>query len=213
MILRLLTGRIVSRQIYSRDTNISFIHAYLAHPWTSAHYYYAFHELREPRFNNTTVRSDVARTILIPQLSSGKRPFPPSQLIKLAPQNSRGFPTVLGRVVRRQAGRPSTRSWSSLRPGASSAWNKKMASGSTADKKAEKSTWASAVDSINPWSGARSSTPAPKEPAAPPPPKPSNTGDHSTNPIYGLSARKYPPDCPPLKVKWFHAIDVGLPPP
>ncbi|ROV96771.1 hypothetical protein VMCG_07887 [Cytospora schulzeri] len=83
-----------------------------------------------------------------------------------------------------------------------------MASGSAADKKAEKSTWASAVDSINPWSGARSSTPAPKEPAPPPPPKTSNTGDHSTNPIYGISARRYPSDCPPLKVKWFHAIDV-----
>ncbi|ROV98622.1 hypothetical protein VSDG_04293 [Cytospora chrysosperma] len=82
-----------------------------------------------------------------------------------------------------------------------------MASGSAADKKAERSTWASAVDSINPWSGARSSTPAPREPAPPPPPT-SNTGDHSTNPIYGISARRYPLDCPPLQIQWFHAIDV-----
>lgn len=86
-----------------------------------------------------------------------------------------------------------------------------MASGSGADKKAEKSTWASAVDSINPWSVSRSSTPTPKEqPPPPPPPKPApQGGDHSINPIYGISARKYPPDCPPLKVQWFHAVDVG----
>lgn len=88
-----------------------------------------------------------------------------------------------------------------------------MASGSGADKKAEKSTWASAVESINPWSVSRSSTPTPKEPPAPPPPKPAPApqgGDHSINPIYGISARKYPSDCPPLKVQWFHAVDVGF---
>lgn len=86
-----------------------------------------------------------------------------------------------------------------------------MASGSGADKKAEKSTWASAVDSINPWSVSRGSTPTPREPPPPPPPKPAPApqgGDHSINPIYGISARKYPSDCPPPKVQWFHAVDV-----
>ncbi|KAJ0120134.1 DDHD domain-containing protein [Diaporthe amygdali] len=84
-----------------------------------------------------------------------------------------------------------------------------MASGSAADKKAEKSTWASAVESINPWSVSRSSTPTPREPPAPPAPKPTNQGgDHSINPIYGISSRRYPPDCPPLKVQWFHAVDI-----
>lgn len=107
-----------------------------------------------------------------------------------------------------------TRSWSSL--GASCARHTEpynMATGSaSADKKAEKSTWASAVDSINPWAGSRSSTPVPKEPSHPPPPNPgSSGGDHSINLVYGLSARKYPPDCPPLKVKWFHAVDVWNP--
>lgn len=76
-------------------------------------------------------------------------------------------------------------------------------------KKAEKSTWASAVDSINPWAVSRSSTPVPKEPPPPPPPKPTNSEkDHSINLIYGISARKYPSDCPPLSVQWFHAVDV-----
>lgn len=132
---------------------------------------------------------------------------------------------TLRRVTRRHEKRVSTRSWSSL--GASRAWHSRPHSMATAssgsppisvpasgsapgDKKAEKSSWASAVDSINPWAGSRSSTPAPKEPAPPQPPMPVVTGgDHSINLIYGLSARKYPSDCPPLKVKWFHAIDVG----
>lgn len=131
-------------------------------------------------------------------------------------QSKRGLPCR--RAARRQARRIVTRSWSSL--GASRAWHtgsNKMASGSaSADKKGEKSSWASAVDSINPWAGSRSTTPVPKEPTpAPPPPPPPNPGnsggDHSINLVYGLSARKYPPDCPPLKVKWFHAVDVWKP--
>lgn len=133
-------------------------------------------------------------------------------------QGRRGLPCR--RVARRQARCVVTRSWSSL--GASRAWHtglNKMASGSaSADKKGEKSTWASAVDSINPWAGSRSTTPVPKEsapappPPPPPPPNPGNSGgDHSINLIYGLSAKKYPSDCPPLKVKWFHAVDVWEP--
>lgn len=131
-------------------------------------------------------------------------------------QSRRGLPCR--RVAKRQARRVVTRSWSSL--GGSRAWHtglNKMASGSASvDKKGEKSTWASAVDSINPWAGSRSTTPVPREPApAPPPPPPPNPGnsggDHSINLIYGLSAKKYPPDCPPLKVKWFHAVDVWEP--
>lgn len=84
--------------------------------------------------------------------------------------------------------------------------------GAPGDKKLnERSTWASAVDSINPWAGSRSSTPVPREPVPTPTSKPANSGgDHSINPLYGLSARKYPTDCPPLKVQWFHAVDVGL---
>ncbi|KAK4239950.1 phospholipase DDHD2 [Achaetomium macrosporum] len=80
-----------------------------------------------------------------------------------------------------------------------------MAPGS-GDKKAEKSYLASAVDSINPWAGSRNATPTAKEPQ--PVIAPSNTGDHTTNPYYGQSFRSYPLDCPPLKVQWFHAVDV-----
>ncbi|KAH8887780.1 DDHD-domain-containing protein [Thozetella sp. PMI_491] len=77
----------------------------------------------------------------------------------------------------------------------------------TSDKKVEKSYLSSAVDSINPWSGSRSSTPVAKEPA-PRSPASVNPGDHSSNPFYGQSLKKYPADCPPLVVQWFHAVDV-----
>ncbi|KXX75613.1 Phospholipase DDHD2 [Madurella mycetomatis] len=80
-----------------------------------------------------------------------------------------------------------------------------MAPGSS-DKKAEKSYLASAVDSINPWAGSRSTTPTPKDPQ--PLVAPSNPGDHTTSPFYGQSLRRYPPDCPPLEVQWFHAVDI-----
>ncbi|KAH7026274.1 DDHD domain-containing protein [Microdochium trichocladiopsis] len=85
----------------------------------------------------------------------------------------------------------------------------------TTDKKPEKSYFASAVESINPWGASRSSTPTPKDGTAPPPSKPAAGGtapkkadDHSINSLYGRSFKSYPPDCPPLKVMWFHAIDI-----
>ncbi|KAK3332401.1 DDHD domain-containing protein [Cercophora scortea] len=77
----------------------------------------------------------------------------------------------------------------------------------TEAKKPEKSYLASAVDSINPWAGARSATPTLKD-AQPSPAAPSNPADHITNPFYGQSLRRYSPDCPPLRVQWFHAVDV-----
>lgn len=81
------------------------------------------------------------------------------------------------------------------------------------DAKAEKSYLASAVESINPWTSSRSSTPTQKEGQMPPPPKPApapsrKADDHSLNTLYGQSFRRYPQDCPPLNVKWFHAVDV-----
>ncbi|KAI1389455.1 DDHD domain-containing protein [Hypoxylon trugodes] len=78
-------------------------------------------------------------------------------------------------------------------------------------KKVEKSYLATAVDSINPWTINRSTTPTPNSKDVPPKPKTSATrkaDDHSTNTLYGQSFRKYPPDCPPLNVMWFHAVDV-----
>lgn len=81
-----------------------------------------------------------------------------------------------------------------------------MAPGS-AEKKVEKSYLASAVDSINPWAGSRSATPPPKDPQ--PAVATSTSTDHVTNPFYGQSLGRYPPDCPPLEVRWFHAVDVS----
>ena len=82
------------------------------------------------------------------------------------------------------------------------------------EKKAEKSYFASAVDSINPWNTARSTTPTPKDnpPPKPAPPKSTPTkkaDDHTVNTLYGQSFRRYPSDCPPLNVMWFHAVDVS----
>lgn len=79
-------------------------------------------------------------------------------------------------------------------------------------KKVEKSYLASAVDSINPWTTNRSTTPVPKDVV----PKTNTTtatkkaDDHSTNTLYGQSFRRYPSDCPPLNVMWFHAADVSV---
>ena len=96
----------------------------------------------------------------------------------------------------------------------------------TGDKKAEKSYLASAVDSINPWAGSRSSiATTAKDPKDPkdakdlkdlqdrqqsPLPSPITSADHITNPLYGKSFKTYPPDCPKPNVHWFHAADVSL---
>ncbi|KAI1250860.1 hypothetical protein MGN70_007919 [Eutypa lata] len=82
------------------------------------------------------------------------------------------------------------------------------------EKKVEKSYFASAVDSINPWNTARSTTPTPKDNNPPPKPPAAKTtptkkaDDHTVNTLYGQSFRRYPPECPPLNVMWFHAVDV-----
>ncbi|KAI1199650.1 DDHD domain-containing protein [Nemania serpens] len=83
------------------------------------------------------------------------------------------------------------------------------------EKKPEKSYLASAVESINPWTTSRSSTPTPKpkDSSSVPQPKPAppparKADDHSTNTLYGYSLRKYPADCPPMNVMWFHAVDI-----
>jgi hypothetical protein len=79
------------------------------------------------------------------------------------------------------------------------------------DKKTEKSYLSSAVDSINPWAASRSTTPTQKPKAEQDSllaAAPANPDDHSTTHLYGQSFRTYPSGCPPLKVQWFHAVDV-----
>jgi hypothetical protein len=78
------------------------------------------------------------------------------------------------------------------------------------------------ITAFSPW-GSRSTTPKP--PQQQPPPQNEDEekraasgrgaqrgGDHSINRRPRLSLKKYPSDCPPLAVRWFHAVDVGTPP-
>ncbi|KAI9167309.1 putative phospholipase C20G8.02 [Paramyrothecium foliicola] len=100
----------------------------------------------------------------------------------------------------------------SRRPGPTLVCMLNMASG-TPSKPAEKSILTSAVESINPWASSRTQTPTPNEKAQEAPKEASagksdDPGDHSSNHLYGQSFRSYPPDCPPLNVQWFHAVDV-----
>ncbi|KAI0861585.1 DDHD domain-containing protein [Xylaria cubensis] len=87
--------------------------------------------------------------------------------------------------------------------------------GKKGEKKVEKSYLASAVESINPWTTSRSTTPTLKDSTPLPQPKAGSSSssaqkadDHSTNTLYGHSFKKYPADCPPMNVMWFHAVDV-----
>ncbi|KAI1424079.1 DDHD domain-containing protein [Xylaria sp. FL1777] len=80
------------------------------------------------------------------------------------------------------------------------------------EKRLEKSYLASAVESINPWTN-RCPVPPPTDITSPPlpkakPPPAQKADDHSTNTLYGHSFKKYPTDCPPLNVLWFHAVDI-----
>ncbi|KAF2789718.1 DDHD-domain-containing protein [Melanomma pulvis-pyrius CBS 109.77] len=74
------------------------------------------------------------------------------------------------------------------------------------------------INALSPW-GSRSSTPKP--PPTPKTPKPEDedkpqppgmgpqrASDHTISRRHGLSLKKYPRDCPPLAVRWFHAVDV-----
>ncbi|KAI1179140.1 DDHD domain-containing protein [Nemania sp. FL0916] len=87
--------------------------------------------------------------------------------------------------------------------------------GKRVEGKSEKSYLASAVESINPWTSSRGTTPTPKDRIPLPQSQPTATpqagqkaDDHSTNTLYGYSFKKYPSDCPPMNVMWFHAVDI-----
>ncbi|OBT88046.1 hypothetical protein VE02_03659 [Pseudogymnoascus sp. 03VT05] len=81
-----------------------------------------------------------------------------------------------------------------------------------APKKAEKSYLSSAVESISPWTSARPATPKPAKEsgvaAEALAQAPQRGGDHSVGRSHGISTRRYPEDCPPLKTKWFYAVDA-----
>ena len=83
------------------------------------------------------------------------------------------------------------------------------------EKNGERSYLSSAVESINPWAAKPTSsatlakkTKIDEVSGAVTNVSPFGPGDHSITHLYGQSLHTYPPDCPPLNVQWFHAVDV-----
>ncbi|KAH7118716.1 DDHD domain-containing protein [Dendryphion nanum] len=82
---------------------------------------------------------------------------------------------------------------------------------------------AAGITSFSPW-GSRSTTPKPPQTPTttihqneddhgkdrPPntPLGPPRGGDHTVTRRHRMSLRKYPSDCPPLAVRWYHAVDI-----
>ncbi|RKF60963.1 putative phospholipase C20G8.02, mitochondrial [Erysiphe neolycopersici] len=75
-------------------------------------------------------------------------------------------------------------------------------------EKIEKSYLSVAVDSISPWNNSRFSAPKSSIHGDTSGLKNQYGGNRITQQSYGPSLRRYPPDCPPLCPRWFHAIDV-----
>lgn len=65
------------------------------------------------------------------------------------------------------------------------------------------------LGTLTPWSTPRSATPAPQPGDHPKPDvlQRSQGEDHTVTHMHRLSLRRYPLDCPPLKVRWFYAVD------
>lgn len=70
------------------------------------------------------------------------------------------------------------------------------------------------ISSFSPWAS-RNATPkldqkkANDERKQHPAPKMERGGDHAVSHSNRLSFKNYPKDCPPLRVHWYHAVDVG----
>ena len=68
------------------------------------------------------------------------------------------------------------------------------------------------MSALSPW-GSRSATPKPSEARETSEEKDGGIGaqranDHTVSHINRLSLKSYPPDCPPPKVQWYHAVDI-----
>ncbi|PYI09070.1 DDHD domain protein [Aspergillus sclerotiicarbonarius CBS 121057] len=59
---------------------------------------------------------------------------------------------------------------------------------------------------LSPWNTSRSTTPQPINDTKGVLPR-SRGEDHTVTHRHGLSLRRYPKDCPPLRVRWFYAVD------
>ncbi|QSZ31681.1 hypothetical protein DSL72_001248 [Monilinia vaccinii-corymbosi] len=78
-------------------------------------------------------------------------------------------------------------------------------------KPLERSYLSAAVESISPWGGSRASISKVTTPTFSGEGsglKNQHGGDHSTNHWHGWSTKNYPPDCPPLNPRWYHAVDI-----
>ncbi|OQD79548.1 hypothetical protein PENANT_c048G10221 [Penicillium antarcticum] len=62
------------------------------------------------------------------------------------------------------------------------------------------------LGTLSPWSTPRSTTPQPDRQGSEVLQR-SQGEDHTVTHRHRLSPRRYPPDCPPLKVRWFYAVD------
>ncbi|EKG09352.1 DDHD domain-containing protein [Macrophomina phaseolina MS6] len=86
---------------------------------------------------------------------------------------------------------------------------------SAPDPKPPSSYLSAGINAISPW-GSRSQTPqthpAPDSSESQPPElnltQQSRGADHTVTHRHRLSLKKYPRDCPPLSVQWFHAVDI-----
>lgn len=63
------------------------------------------------------------------------------------------------------------------------------------------------LGTFSPWSTPRASTPQSGRSRGPDVLQRSQGEDHTVTHRHKLSLRQYPPDCPPLKVRWFYAVD------
>ena len=66
-------------------------------------------------------------------------------------------------------------------------------------------------ESISPWSTSRSTTPKPdasKQASKPPDTMQQKEIDHTVSHRHRLSLRRYPRDCPPLRTRWYYAVDI-----
>lgn len=77
-----------------------------------------------------------------------------------------------------------------------------------------KSFLAGGINSWSPWSS-RTATPKPPQAQHNEAETQEHTvqakrgGDHKVSSLQRLSMKNYPQDCPPLAVRWFHAVDVS----
>jgi hypothetical protein len=114
-----------------------------------------------------------------------------------------GFPLARGRT-------PSPSYWTAKKGAGISRLPKAMSHLEKPPENKQTSYLSAGISALSPWSS-RSASPKSEQDALPPSEPPlaaTKGGDHTVSHKHRLSLRKYPRDCPPLSVQWFHAVDV-----